>query len=159
MKTKRFIALSGALAAILALPLSGAAEASEFFAAQSQSGAAYADLTIDVKGLDNAKGDILIGLYNSEDGFKSEDEMRGQAVPVNAKTVKVTFDNLPVGRYAVKVFHDIDKDGKLDTDLFGIPSEPYGFSRDASDPFSAPEWAEARFILPAGRMTQTINLD
>ena len=158
MNTKRFIALSGGLAALLALPINGVAKASEFLAAQSHGGTSTAALTVTVTGLDSDDGQIMVGLYDTESGFETEQEFMGQTKTVSGDSVSLTFDDLPVGRYAVKVFHDEDSDNALDTNVLGIPSEPYGFSNNASDPFSAPEWSEAEFMLPRGRMTQTIDL-
>ncbi len=116
-------------------------------------------LTLEVRGLDKIKGQLMIGLYNDEDGFEAEQDFKGRTIPVTAETEQVVFDALPTGRYAVKVFHDEDRDGELDTGLFGIPSEPYGFSNNASDPFSAPEWKETRFMLGAQPLTHVIDLD
>ncbi len=116
-------------------------------------------LTLEVRGLDTLEGQLMIGLYNDENGFETEQDFKGRTVPVTAETEKVVFDALPTGRYAVKVFHDEDRDGKLDTGMFGIPSEPYGFSNNASDPFSAPEWKETRFQLGAQPLTHVIDLD
>jgi len=158
MNTKRFIALAGALAATFALPIGGSAKASEFLAAQSQGGAAHAKLVLRVEGLSNSDGQLLIGLYDAEDGYKTDQELIGKTVKVDDTAVEVVFDNLLVGRYAFKVFHDENSDGELNTNFMGIPSESYGFSNNASDPFSAPEWKETRFSLPRGRMTQTIDL-
>ncbi|HMI94283.1 MAG TPA: DUF2141 domain-containing protein, partial [Polyangiales bacterium] len=52
---------------------------------------------------------------------------------------------------AVSLFHDEDADFVLDTGLFGAPTEGYGFSRNAHDPFSAPEYEECRMVLAAGQ--------
>ncbi|MGB3457619.1 MAG: DUF2141 domain-containing protein [Litorimonas sp.] len=158
MNTKRFLALSATLAAALALPLG--TEASEFLAAQSAGGSGVSSqLTVAVEGLDTTDGQILIGLFDTEDGFETEAELIGRTVPVSGTTTKIVFEDLPVGDYAIKVFHDEDADGELDTNVLGIPSESYGFSNNASDPFSAPEWDETRFSLPRGQMTHTIDLD
>ena len=158
MNAKRTLFLAAAMAATLALPFGGTAQGSEFLAAQSRGGSTMAQLTVRVTGLQVATGQVLVGLYDSEDGFEAEQDMRGETVDVTGSEAEITFRNLPVGDYALKVFHDEDGDGKLDTTL-GIPSEPYGFSNNASDPFSAPEWDETRFTLPRGRMTQVIDLD
>ncbi|MEM7729271.1 MAG: DUF2141 domain-containing protein [Pseudomonadota bacterium] len=157
MNTKAFLALSATLAVALAIPV-GQAGASEFLRAQTAGGSAQSELVLEVQGLDSMDGQILVGLFDTEAGFESEQEVLGRTVPVSGETTRITFDDLPVGNYAIKVFHDEDSDGELDTNALGIPSEPYGFSNNASDPFSAPEWDEARFALPRGRMTQSIDL-
>ncbi len=157
--TKRSIALAGALAAALALPLGAKAQTSAFLAAQSAGGTAASKLILKVEGLESRQGQLLVGLYDTESGFEAEQETIGKTVPVDGETTQIVFDGLPVGNYAIKVFHDEDGDSELDTNGLGIPSEPYGFSNNASDPFSAPEWEETKFSLPNGRMTQTIDLD
>ena len=39
-------------------------------------------------------------------------------------------ENVKPGNYAIAVFHDLNGNGKLDRNLIGLPSEPYGFSND-----------------------------
>jgi uncharacterized protein (DUF2141 family) len=57
---------------------------------------------------------------------------------------------VPSGPFAVSVFHDEDLDRKLDTGLFGAPSEDYGFSRDARGTFGPPRFEDARLELAPG---------
>lgn len=45
---------------------------------------------------------------------------------------------LPAGRYATPVFHDVDSKGLLKTGIFGIPLEPVGFSKDPNWYFIRP---------------------
>ena len=49
--------------------------------------------------------------------------------------------------------HDEDDDGALDTNLFGVPSEPFDFSNDARARFGRPDFAEAAFRFAALRDT------
>ena len=113
-------------------------------------------LTVTVVGLEG-DGQLLVGLYDSEAGFEAENDKMGRTVNVTGPEAVVRFD-VPPGDYALKVFHDEDSDGKLDTTL-GIPSEPYGFSNNASDPFSAPEWDETRFSVAGPVTAHRIDLD
>ena len=46
-----------------------------------------------------------------------------------------------------------DDDGALDTNLFGAPSEPFGFSNDTPARFGRPDFAEAAFRFVAPRDT------
>ena len=158
MKTKLFLATSAVMAAALAMPFGHEAKGSEFLAVQAVSGSANSTLTVRITGLVDIEGQVLIGLYDSAMAYDEDQDLEGRTVDVTSATVSATFENLPVGYYALKVFHDANSNGQLDTD-FGFPSEAYGFSNNASDPFSAPEWEETKFSLPMGRMTQTIDLD
>ena len=67
-----------------------------------------------------------------------------------------TFE-LPQGRYAIGVFHDANRNNRLDTGLFGIPKEQFGFSNGASGRFGPPSFADAGFEL-VGEANQVIDL-
>ena len=79
------------------------------------------------------------------------------AGPVHAQspdsTVVWMVDALPEDMYAASAFHDEDDGGTLDTNLFGGPSEPFGFSNDARIRFGWPDFAEAAFRFAAPRDT------
>ena len=69
------------------------------------------------------------------------------------------IDSLDYGEYAIRVFHDENKNGELDTDFLGIPDEDYGYSNDASGFFGPPSWEKAKFYFDKPEMTITINID
>ena len=54
--------------------------------------------------------------------------------------------DLPPGRYAIAVFQDLNGNGKLDQSFFGVPKEPYGFSRDAEGSGLTPPGFEAAAV-------------
>ena len=119
-----------------------------------------ATLIVNVANIEAQTGNILVALYADQTAFNDETEpYRSANVPADRASAVVTFDGLKAGQYAFKLFHDVNGNGELDTDMLGIPSEPYGFSRDASDPFSAPEWKEAVFSLENGETERQISLD
>ena len=76
------------------------------------------------------------------------------AGPVHAQspdsTVVWTVDSLPEDMYAASAFHG-DDDGTLDTNLFGGPSEPFGFSNDTRARLGWPDFAEVAFRFAAPR--------
>ena len=51
--------------------------------------------------------------------------------------------SLPPGRYGVTVIHDKNANGKLDSNIVGIPTEPDGASRDARGRMGAPAFEDA----------------
>ena len=59
--------------------------------------------------------------------------------------VIATFENLRLGTYALSLYHDENNNGMLDTNFFGIPKEPYGFSNDARGTFGPPKYTAAQF--------------
>ena len=137
------------------------ADASEaFLAAQSATvKTPRSTLVLDVSGFERPQGQLMAALFDSEKSYRNDTPLKGTAEPVTGSKVKIKFSKLRIGDHAFKLFYDENGNGELDTDTFGIPSEKYYFSNDASDPFSAPEWDEAKFLIANGRTTKTIILD
>ncbi|MBC6497515.1 MAG: DUF2141 domain-containing protein [Alphaproteobacteria bacterium GM7ARS4] len=69
----------------------------------------------------------------------------------SVKSDGARFKELPAGYYAIALYHDKNDNGELDTNIFGIPEESYGFSRNAEPLFSSPSFKEAAFRLRAGQ--------
>jgi len=65
------------------------------------------------------------------------------SVAAQPGTTTVTVPNVPPGTWAVLAYQDENDNGKLDRNLIGIPSENYGFSRDAAGRFGPPKFDEA----------------
>ena len=55
----------------------------------------------------------------------------------------VTHAGVPPGSWAVLAYQDENANGELDRNLIGIPSENYGFSRDARGRFGPPSFDDA----------------
>ena len=53
------------------------------------------------------------------------------------------LSELPAGVYAAGVFHDLNANNRLDTNLFGIPKEQFGFSNNVSSLFGAAQFEAA----------------
>lgn len=135
-----------------------------FAAAAAQAGAAHAadasSLTLTFKGLQQKTGAILFTVVNSEAAYDGKAPVVAQAIlKVSGDTATKTFSGLAPGRYAIKAFHDVDGDGKMGTNPFGIPSEPFAFSNNAAGMMGPPKWADAAFEVKAGDNAQSIVID
>jgi uncharacterized protein (DUF2141 family) len=58
----------------------------------------------------------------------------------------LTISELRIGSYAIRVFHDQNSNGKLDTNLIGIPKERFGFSNNVMGQFGPPAFEEQLFM-------------
>ena len=96
------------------------------------------DLTITVTDIQGDEGEILIGLYNTNDETFAD---------VTKYYVTTTFKELPKGSYAVAVIHDANKNGKIDTNLVGLPTEGYGFSNNLRFMLRGATFEESQFEL------------
>lgn len=98
--------------------------------------AAALDLSVVVDGIDPAKGPLMLALFDRADLFDRAPETQDQAVVAlrvvsGGSTVSVALTGLPAGRYAAAAYQDRDRNGRLDANLLGLPTEPYGFSSPA----------------------------
>ena len=110
-----------------------------------------ASLTVDVTGINDPAGIVHIGLYDKTAGFPDEHQSaQGRAVSaadfVDGKAT-VKFESLLPGEYALAGYHDVNNNDQLDTNLVGIPQEPYGASLGARNLLSPPDYDDAKFKL------------
>jgi uncharacterized protein (DUF2141 family) len=121
------------------------------------SGAHAADLTVEVKGIGEAKGEVIVAIHDKAEGWLKRSVGLAKTTAV-AGSVKVSFPGLAEGDYAVSAIHDLNSNGKLDTNLVGMPIEPYGFSNDAIGNFGPAKFDDAKFKLGKDSKTITISL-
>jgi uncharacterized protein (DUF2141 family) len=112
-------------------------------------------LTIRFPSIAQRTGTLYVGLVDKEANFMG-DSYRKTRLPVPATGyVQVSFEGLPAGRYAVKVFQDMNENMKLDRSG-QIPTEPFGFSNITSL-MGPPSFGQSAFDFNAPK-TITINL-
>jgi len=106
-----------------------------------------AELSIEVTDIEKLKGNIHIGLFIESGDFpKSAGQWQGKIISADQVTITATFTDIPAGDYAIAVFQDLNNNQALDTNFFGIPKEPYGFS-GGNRTMGAPDFSEAKFSL------------
>lgn len=120
----------------------------------SETGAA---ISITVSGIKEDGGFIAAALL-TQGGYDSDEPVQTRRANVSGNSVNFSFDDVPSGSYAIKLYHDANGNGQLDTNNFGIPSEDYGFSNNASGMMGPPSWEDAKFSLGADNVVQTIKL-
>ncbi len=105
------------------------------------------DLEITIAGIKESRGEIMVAIYQPQQKFTGEDMFLGKKLSAE-KTGELTFKvSLPEGSYAISAYHDLNSDSKLNTNLLGIPREPYGFSVTRGS-FGPPSFEEASFKIP-----------
>lgn len=128
-------------------------------AAAQTAGSAEGGASLDVtfQGLETKDGAVMVALFD-EAGWASGRAVRSDRVSASAAGVTASFAGLPPGRYGVKAFHDVDGDGRLDTNMFGMPTEPYAFSRDARGQGGPAAWTDVVFEVTIGANVQRISI-
>jgi uncharacterized protein (DUF2141 family) len=101
-------------------------------------------LTVVVKNVKDDSGKIAVALFgNSKDFMKKR--LDGRITDARPGEVQVVFENVPVGEYAISVMHDANQNEELDSNMFGIPKEGFGFSNNAMGTFGPPSFEKAKF--------------
>ena len=99
-------------------------------------------LEIEVTGIRNEKGEILLQLYDSQHVLVAQNK----AKPENGKC-SMKFENLKPGKYAIRYFHDENLSGKLEVNMIGIPKEGFGYSNNAAAVMGPPSFEKWIFDL------------
>ncbi len=107
------------------------------------------DFSLDLafRGMITREGDISVGIF-TKDNRLPRPPAEFISAPANARTIQLRMDNVPPGTYALALYQDVNDDGKLDTNLNGVPLEPWGMSNNPQVSGRGPTWSEAQFVLP-----------
>ncbi len=116
-------------------------------------------LKVTIRGIESDEGTIRVALFDSRETFETrEHPLRAELLVIREGQSEWIVEDLVQGAYAIAVFHDRNENGELDTNLVGMPKEPYGFSNDARGRFGPPSFEEARFELGAESSTLEITV-
>lgn len=85
-------------------------------------------LSIEVTDMSKKGGQIIIALFDKPSGFPKELKRAVKLVKVDPKKPTYKFSKLPLGKYAIVVIHDLNKNGKVDKNFVGFPTEPIGLA-------------------------------
>lgn len=122
-----------------------------------------ADVTLEVEGLDTSRtagSVLLVGIYTQAGQWLNNPAIAQRfatGAAVNGK-LTVVLKGLPEGALALSLHQDLNADGRMDTNALGIPTEPYGFSNNATGGFGPPKFEQA-VLTPAAGATVKVRLN
>jgi uncharacterized protein (DUF2141 family) len=116
------------------------------------------ELHVEVQGLNEIKGEVMVAVFNQKGQWLKQAQF-SKKVSANNVSLSVQFDNLPEGEYAVSVFHDLNSNGRLDSNAIGMPTEPYGFSNNAAGNFGPPSFDAAKIKLDQAKTAISIRVN
>lgn len=111
-------------------------------------------LTVKVDHIARRGGNLRLALYD-EKLFGDDDAqpIADKVVSATPPVESVTFDGVPPGTYAIKMFQDANRNEKFDMNWLGLPYERYGFSNNARPDWmrlSPPRFKAAKIELKPG---------
>lgn len=110
---------------------------------------------LELTGLRSTKGLVQVCLTRDSARFPECDKQALRTLPAAQPHLRI--EGLPAGAYAVALFHDENRNGRLDTTM-GIPREGFGFSRNPPIRFGPPRFSAARFTVGPGATEQQVKL-
>ena len=104
-------------------------------------------ITFEIAGLASNNGVVSCLLFSTPDGFPNEARRAMKQIAVQPEELRATceFADIPAGTYALSVWHDANANGRLDTNLIGVPREPVGTSNNAEGRMGPPRFVAAAF--------------
>ena len=97
-------------------------------------------LTVEISGLRNNKGQLHYELFDDQ-----KTSLKTGSIEIANQKCMLVFENMKAGKYAFNFIHDENKNKKLDTILFFIPREGFGFSNNPVLRFGPPDFKELLF--------------
>jgi uncharacterized protein (DUF2141 family) len=85
------------------------------------------NVNLEINGIKINNGKIYVAIYSNEIDYISENSFIKFTLEPDNATLNYNFE-LPDGEYVVTLFQDSNSNGKLDTNIFGIPKEPVGIT-------------------------------
>jgi uncharacterized protein (DUF2141 family) len=88
---------------------------------------AQTSVLLTISGIKYNNGKVYISLFNSEQAYNERSVFLSANVAPENETISISL-TMPEGEYLFSVLQDSNENGKLDTNMFGIPKEPVGLS-------------------------------
>ncbi|WP_068636628.1 DUF2141 domain-containing protein [Thauera butanivorans] len=133
-----------------------------FLLSASATGSALAQdtaLHVTLDGLQHARGSVRVGLYADPKTFRKEAQaLAVKQVAAVPGELRVEFDGLPPGRYAIMAYHDEDGNGELNRRFGMFPTEGYGLSNNPSVS-GPPAFEDSAFELVSGAAPHEVRID
>ena len=109
----------------------------------------------------DSTGTVACALFESPEVFPNEflrSATNVMVMKIRKAQARCDFEDIPPGTYAMAVSHDENMNGKLDTNLIGIPTEGYGLPNDAKGLIGAPSFSAASFPYKGENLDLTMSL-
>lgn len=101
------------------------------------------DLEIVVTNINTLEGTIELGVFNNTKTFLQEGkEYKTYSKRVISDTIVFLLNDFKKDDYAFSIYHDLNSDKECNLSFFGIPKEPFGFSKNFRPRLSRPSFKD-----------------
>lgn len=99
---------------------------------------------VEVHNVRPQQGQLMVAAYNKADGF-GRDALASLRVPAGDAVTTLRLCGLAGTEVALTLYQDLDGDGRMGRNVFGMPTEPWGAS--GSPGMTGPKWESTRVPL------------
>lgn len=118
-----------------------------------------AQLSVDIEGMRNYKGQVVICLYTENGGFLDQEKaLKVSTIEAANNFLAYKMKTLPPNDYALCIYHDENMNNKLDRNKKGTPKEAVGFSNNVYWDKKKPEFASCAFTYEGKPLFLTVKM-
>ena len=117
-------------------------------------------VTVTVTNLRNSDGVVRACMTTNAERFPRCQGTAGahSTVVPAGQAATLTFRDVDPGTYAIALLHDENNNGRADRALGMMPTEGFGFSRDARVRMGPPRFSDAAITIGSSPVRQTIRM-
>ncbi len=128
------------------------------------------EFTID--GIKSSKGKIYVQLFKGEGNYQSNKAYLSSIAVAKQGQITIRFNDLDVddlatdgadandlsSDYAIRYYHDENDNASMETNLFGMPMEGYGYSNNAKANYGPVKYTQIKFHLTTETVLNTSTI-
>lgn len=116
-------------------------------------------LRLTINNLASKTAPVVVIVYNTKNKFlKPNGRYKRYKFMPAGESLSVQIKDLEYGTFAIAIFQDMNDNGKMDKNAFGIPSEGYAFSNNHKPKVRAPHYDQCKFSYQANSPELRIRL-
>lgn len=109
-------------------------------------------LEFTIEGIKSNKGKIYIQLFKGEENYQNNNAYLSSIAIAKQGQVTITFNGLVVDDlgnddYGIRYYHDENDNASMETNLFGMPLEGYGYSNNAKANYGPVGYSHIKFHM------------
>lgn len=115
-------------------------------------------ISVSVSSTCSKAGEVRLAVYANAEDFKAKREIASVVRASNDGTAELDLSLPAAGTYVLAAFHDLNGNGELDRNMFGIPTEPYGFTKEPASKWEAPGFSDVASCFDGGEARMEVRL-
>ena len=122
--------------------------------------AQYSRLELTINSIKPGEGIVRVAICDNSDQFPDKPSLHYNIPKKDIKdnTIRIIIPGLKPGNYAITLLDDNNSNGKMDTGMFGIPKEGFGFSNNVRPTRKQPDFEKCAFQVREGPIYLEINM-